>query len=87
MKNVNFFTAFSGMFDAFRGILRSTDGACRVSATTTINPVKRQMARLLICGLLCAATMTAQAQSGTIGGLSWTLFDGTLVGVVVSYTF
>ena len=33
---------------------------------------------VFICGLLCTATMTAQAQSGTTGNLTWNIKNGTL---------
>jgi hypothetical protein len=32
----------------------------------------------ILCGLLCAATFTARAQSGTTGDLSWSIAGGVL---------
>ena len=33
----------------------------------------------IFCGVICAATMTVHAQSGTTGSLSWEITDGTLI--------
>ena len=53
MTKSDFFTAFSGMIDALRGVIRSRDVACRVSTT-------RLRVEILLCVFLCAATLNAQ---------------------------
>ena len=78
MNNNFLSTAISGVFDAFRGILTtSRDAACHVSTTTT-SFLKRFNIGFLMCGLFCAATIIAHAQSGTVGRLSWSITDDTL---------
>ena len=43
-----------------------------------INFIMNKLYIFFICGLICAATMTALAQSGTTGGLMWSISGGTL---------
>ena len=87
-------TALSGMIDAFRGILRvvaafahahtntGRDVACRVSTTMTTNSLlKRLRVGILLCGLICAASLNAQTWnigSPNAADVTATLSDGTL---------
>ena len=93
MNKLSFFTAVSGMYDAFlKGILTtSRDVACRVFTTTTTDSlIKRLRVVLLLCGLLCAANMTAK-ESGTTRSLSWHIANETLnisgTGTMPSYNY
>ena len=60
-------------------------------ATTTHSIFKRLRAGLFICAIFCAATFTANAQSGTTGSLQWSISDGTLTisgeGAMPDYGF
>ena len=75
MNKVSFLNAFSAISDAVRGKMRdgSRDGARPVSTKTTMPCLlKRLRMGLLLLGLLCAATMTAQTP------LTWVISNGTL---------
>ena len=72
MKSFSFFTALSGMIDALTcGVMRvkgtfahahttGRDGARPVSTTTTRSRLNGLRVGILVCGLLCAATLNAQ---------------------------
>ena len=92
MKSLSFLAAFSGMYDALKGVLRvgamlapaktsSRNAKCRVSTTTTHSLLSGLRAGILVCGLLCAATLNAQTwEIGTpnAADVTATLIDGVM---------